>query len=402
MFKGSRRCQAASWCLYDFANSSYSAVILAVLFPVYFSKAIAQSPTQADLWWGWAISISMALVALSSPLMGGISDYSGRRKRLLFIYTLTACVSTAALFIPQKGDLLLATMFVVIANTTTEGAFVFYNAYLNDIADKGSRGRLSGLGFGAGYLGSIVSLFVALWMFNRGLSYLIWPFTGAFFLFFSVPAFLYLPADTKKSSIINGVKKGIEQTIQTLKEVTKNKRVLLFLASYFLYKDALNTIIIFSSLFASTTLGFKEKELLFLYLFIQAMAALGAFVFSGPTDRWGPWKVVMLSISVWFALSVWTFLIKDKTSFWVVASAGGVFLGTLQAASRALFTRFIPPGKEAEYFGVYALSGKTSSIIGPAAFGLISSITGNQRMGVLLVAGLFLSGGLLMLKIREN
>ena len=396
-----KRYDRFSWCLYDFANSSYSAVVAAVVFPVYFSREIALTPQQADLWWGWAISVSMAIVAITSPFMGGIADYSGRRKTLLVIYTLFACTATSALFIPGKSDVLLASILIVIANTATEGGFVFYNAYLNDIAEERERGKLSGLGFAAGYLGSIVSLSIAVWMVKKGLNGLIWPFVGMFFLLFSIPSFLFLPSDKNRGSIFKGIKKGLEQTLNTSKELIRDRRAVIFLVSYFLYKDAINTIIVFSSLFASTTLGFTTMQLFFLYLFIQAMAATGSFVLSAPTDRWGAWTVVMLSIAVWFLLSIWTFFLTHKIAFWVVASVGGLFLGPLQAASRALFSEFIPEGKEAEYFGIYALSGKTSSVIGPATFGLISSITGTQRYGVLFVALMFLIGGSLLVSLRR-
>jgi UMF1 family MFS transporter len=397
-----KKWQIISWCLYDFANSSYSAVVAAVIFPVYFSKEIAHTQPQADLWWGWAISLSMVLVAVSSPIMGGISDYSGRRKTLLIIYTLVAVTATSLLFIPRKGMIFLAFILIIVANFATEGAFVFYNAYLRDIADKEYQGRVSGWGFGLGYVGSVVSLLVAIMLIRQGNTALVWPFVGVFFLTFSLPAFFVLLPQKTHESLRRGAIKGVQVIISTLKEALTASKTRRFLFSYFLYKDAINTIIVFSSLYASSTLSFGTEELILLYLIIQVMASMGSIAFSVPTDKWGAWNVVMLSIIIWILLSTWTYFLKDKETFWIVASVGGFFLGTIQSASRTLFCRFIPQGKDGEYFGIYALAGKSSSVIGPALFGLISSLTGNQRNGILFVTFLFFLGAILMLGVRDE
>lgn len=394
--------QIFSWCLYDFANSSYSAVVAAVIFPVYFSKEIAHTQPQADLWWGWAISLSMALVAVSSPIMGGISDHSRKRKSLLVIYTIVAVAATSLLFIPKKGMVSLAFVLIIIANFATEGAFVFYNAYLRDIADRGYQGRVSGWGFMLGYVGSVVSLLVAIMLIRQGNTALVWPFVGVFFLVFSLPAFFMLPPQRTGESIRSGAVKGVQVIIAILKEAFTASNTRRFLLSYFLYKDAINTIIVFSSLYASATLSFGTEELILLYLIIQVMASMGSIAFSVPTDRWGAWNVVMLSLIIWILLSTWTYFLKEKETFWIVASMGGVFLGTIQSASRALFCRFIPEGRDGEYFGIYALAGKSSSVIGPAMFGLISSLTGNQRNGILFVMLMFFLGAMLMLGVREE
>ncbi|RMG66630.1 MAG: MFS transporter, partial [Nitrospirae bacterium] len=345
--------QILAWCLYDFANSSYSAVVAAVVFPVYFSREIALSPSEADLWWGMAISVSMALVALTSPFMGGLSDYGSKRRPLLFLYTLSAVLATGLLFLPEKGQVGLAFLLILIANFSTEGALVFYNAYLGEIAPPDRRGRVSGWGFGLGYVGSVISLLVALYLIREGYSRMVWPFVALFFLVFSLPAFFFLPPQ-KASSLgtMEAGKRGVRLIWSTFKEAIRQRKTRRFLIAYFLYKDAINTIIVFSSLFALNTLGFPQKELVLLYLLIQVSAALGAFFFSLPTDRWGAWRVLMLSLLVWIILSGWTYFLKDKSSFWVVAFLGGAFLGVVQSASRAFFCKFIPAGREGEYFGI--------------------------------------------------
>jgi len=386
------RRQILSWCLYDFANSSYSAVIAAVVFPVYFVKVIAEDPASGDLWWGRAISLSMLMVALTSPVLGGISDYAGMRKRLLVAYSLVCVVSVGLLAFVEGGMVLEASLLIIVANAAMEGALVFYNAYLPDIAPRGHQGRVSGWGFGLGYAGSVLALLMALILMRNGAVRLSWPMVSVFFLAFSLPAFCFLPSDRPTGSPGRAALEGLKRTLSLLVEVLRIKRVRRFLIAYWLYKDGVNTIIIFSSIYASVTLGFTGSELVFLYLLVQVSAMAGSVALSVPTDRWGAKSVVVLSLMLWIAVTVCAYLVDDKRSFWGIATMAGLGLGSVQAASRALFSGFIPQGKEGEYFGIYAFAGKTSAVIGPALFGMISSAAGSQRPAVLSVLVLFVLG----------
>jgi len=183
--------QILSWCLYDFANSSYSAVIAAVIFPVYFVKVIAETPAEGDLWWGRAISLSMLLVAVTSPVVGGISDYAGMRKRLLVAYSLVCVVAVGLLLFIEKGMVFEAFLLIIIANIAMEGSLVFYNAYLPDIAPKDHQGRVSGWGFGLGYAGSVLALLIAMLFMKNGVIRFSWPMVSIFYLLFSFTRLLF-------------------------------------------------------------------------------------------------------------------------------------------------------------------------------------------------------------------
>ncbi len=386
------RRQILSWCLYDFANSSYSAVITAVIFPVYFVKVIAEDPATGDLWWGRAVSLSMLVVAVTSPVLGGISDHAGLRKRLLVAYSLVCVVSVGFLAFVGEGMVFEAFLLVIVANAAMEGALVFYNAYLPDIAPKDQLGRVSGWGFGLGYAGSVLALLLALLLMRNGAIRLSWPMVSVFFLVFSLPAFRFLPRDRPSGRPGRAALVGLKSTLRLLAEVLRTRRVRRFLLAYWLYKDGVNTIIIFSSIYASVTLGFTGSELVILYLLVQVSAMAGSVALSAPTDRWGAKSVVVLSLLLWIAVTVCAYLVDDKGAFWAIATMAGLGLGSVQAASRALFSGFIPHGKEGEYFGIYALAGKTSAVIGPALFGMISSAAGSQRPAVLSVLVLFVLG----------
>ena len=390
-----------SWTLFDFANSSYSAVIAAVVFPVYYVTAIVGNETGlGDLWWGRAISISMAIVAFSSPFLGGIADYGGIRKRFLFIYTVMSVTAIASLSILKQGMVIEGFILAIIANVGMEGGLVFYNSFLPRIASREYQGRVSAWGFGVGYAGSIVSLLVALPLVRTGQLEVTWFMVAFFFAMFSAPAFLFLPKDSKRESLMRAGLRGLRYTMNNLKEIFKQREPRKFLISYLIYQDAVNTVIVFSSIFAATTLGFKPEELIILYLIVQATALLGSFIMAKPIDLWGPKKVVIISLLLWTSVATIAYVIQTKTPFWFLASCAGLGLGSVQAATRAFYSQFIPEGKEAEYFGIYSLVGKSSAILGPLIFGLISTSFGSQRPAILTIAALFLIGLIILRSVK--
>ena len=393
-----------SWSLFDFANSSYSAVIASVVFPVYYVNAIVGNERGiGDLWWGRAISISMAIVALSSPFLGGIADYSGIRKRLLFVYTLISVSAIAGLSILEKRMVFEGFVLIVLANIGMEGGLVFYNSFLPIIAPKEYHGRVSAWGFGVGYAGSILSLLIALPLIKSGRFESAWLMVAAFFFIFSMPAFIFLPSNIKSGfSMFKAGIKGFTQTIKTLKEIWGKRNPRRFLLAYLIYEDGVNTVIVFSSIFAATTLRFANEELIALYLIVQASALIGAFVMAKPSDVWGHKKVIMLALIMWTLVAVTAFFVHTKTQFWLLASFAGLWLGTVQSATRALYTRFIPKGKEAEYFGAYSLVGKSSAIAGPLVFGYISTAFGSQRPAILSLVAFFLIGLIILKPVKEE
>jgi len=383
-----------SWCLFDFANSSYSAVIAAVIFPVYYANVIVGNEAgQGDLWWGRAISLSMAVVAISSPFLGGIADYAKIRKRLLGFFTCLCIFSVASLYFLQQGMILEGFLLIVAANIGLEGGLVFYNSYLPDIAKNSHQGRVSAWGYGTGYAGSIISLIIVLLLINKGFTNLTWPVIALFFGFFSLPAFIFLPKDVQREiRIFTSAKAGFKQTLERFKRMWSNKEQRRFLIAYLIYEDGVNTVIVFSSIFAATTLMFKAEELVIMYLVVQTTALIGAFLMARPTDYWGPKKVVIASLALWCIVTLSAFFVQEKSHFFVIASIAGLGLGTVQSASRAFYAQFIPKGQEAEYFGVYALVGKSSAIMGPLIFGYLSSAFGSQRPAILSVALFFIAG----------
>ena len=384
-----------AWCLFDFANSAYSAVIVATVFSIYYvSHIVGNDRGLGDLWWGRAISLSLLGVVLTGPLLGALADRAGFRKRFFIAFTLL-CIACIALFTTLgPGMILRGFALVALANFGFESAQIYYNAYLPDVAPPGRLGTVSGLGFGIGYLGSIIGLLVALPLVKAGHFNLLWLLVAGFFAVFSIPAFVALPADRPRPETTLNVRR-------ILRDVLANRNLRRFLLAYFVYFDGVETTIVFSGIFAVTTLKFTTPEVIKLFLAIQFSALLGALLLARPTDRWGPKRVITLTLLLWVGVSVGAYFAQTKQFFFAVAVTAGLGLGSIQAASRALMASLIPPGKESELFGFYALCGKSSSVLGPLVFGAVSYLLGgDQRIAVASVGLFFVVGLVLLQRVR--
>ncbi|MBI2883971.1 MAG: MFS transporter [Candidatus Methylomirabilis oxyfera] len=399
------RRQVVAWTLYDFANSSFAAVIAATIYATYYAQVVVGNVHgEGDLWWGRLISMSMAIVALISPILGGIADRAGIRKRLFCAATYLSVGATALMATVEQGMVLRGFALGVLGMMGFEGALVFYNAYLPDIASRQWQGRVSAYGFAVGYAGSIVALLVALPFARVGA--LGWCFlsTAALFGLFALPAFLILPEDRRgRVGIIEVVRESILGTVRTVRDVLTFRELRRFLGAYLLYEDGVNTVIFFSSIFAARTLGFGMAQLIGLYLLVQATALVGAFLWGKPTDRLGPKVVVLCMLVLWIGVVIAAYFVEAQQQFYLVAAVAGSGLGAIQAASRTFMASLIPKGREGEFFGCYALCGKTASILGPLVFGAVSyTLAGNQRAAILAVGLFFLIGLILLLRVRAG
>ena len=393
----------AAWALYDFANSVYAAVIPATIFGVYFVQVIVGNEGgRGDAWWANVASVSVLFVAVSSPVLGAIADTAGVRKKMLFLYTYL-CIGAVALFATIKpGMVLWGFTLAVLANIGFEGALVYYNAYLPELAPRGREGAISAFGYGVGYAGSIVGLVVALPLVSREQFDLTWLAVALLFAVASVPSFLFLPPDRPGTkTLARATTDGITGFRKIVGEVLSERELRRFLLAFFFYIDGVSTVIWFASVFAATTLGFEAQELILLFIIVQLAALTGAFALARPTDRWGAKNVINLTLLLWTGVVVGAYFVQTKPVFFVLAVAAGFGLGSVQAASRSLMAALIPPGKEAEMFGFYALCGKSSSILGPVVFGQVSlAFGGNQRVAILAIGAFFLTGLILLQRVR--
>lgn len=397
------RRQVGAWALYDFANSVFPAVVVAVVFQAYYTDAVVGNDVgQGDWWWGRAVSLSALIVALSAPLLGAIADRSGVRKKFMGFYVVM-CVTAVALFTTLgPGSIVAGFVLFVIANVGFESSLVFYNAYLPDIVPPEKQGSVSGLGFGVGYVGSTVGLLLAL-PFARTNIDVVWIMVVAFFVIFSLPAFRYLPADGDgKMGVGEAAMWGIRNFRAVWSEVVAEKELRRFLIAFFFYIDGVLTAIYMTTTLAKQTFGFTDDELIYLFLLVQVAALIGAFTLAKPTDSLGPKRVLSGMLFLWAAVAVAIYFVEGKLLFAALVLVGGFGLGSVQAASRAFMASLIPDGRESEMFGFYALCGKSSSVIGPMIFGYVAMSTGgNQRLSVMALSVLFVTGWLLLQRVTD-
>lgn len=399
------RRRVLAWALYDFANSAFAAVIAATIYAAYYAQTVVGNTRgDGDLWWGRLVSTSMAIVALSSPFLGAIADHAGVRKRLFFATTYMSVAATALMATVQPGMVGWGFVLGVIGMVGFEGATVFYNAYLPEIASREWQGRVSAYGFAVGYAGSIVALAVAL-PFARA-NALAWCFLSSAALFgvFALPSFLILPEDRpRRMGIAQAMREGLRGTARTVKEILAFRELRRFMGAYFLYEDGVNTVVFFSSIFAAKTLGFGMAQLIGLYILVQVTALVGAFLWGKPTDRLGPKVVVLYMLALWIGVVIAAYGVRTQGQFYVLAMVAGTGLGAIQAASRTFMATLIPRGREGEFFGCYVLCGKTASILGPVLFGAVSHATGgNQRAAILAVGSFFVIGLILLSRVRAG
>ena len=354
-----------------------------------------------DFWWGLAGSVSMALVAVLSPVLGGIADHAGARKPFFVGFTLVAVAATVLLATVHAGMVLRGIWLAVVGMAAFELAFVHYNAYLPRIAAPAALGRVSALGFAVGYAGSVAAFAIA-YPLAAARSYpACFLAAAAQFLLFSLPAFALLPDDSgPRQSLARAVVRGLGDTLATLREIAgrpAQRQLRRFLLAYLVYEDAVNTIILFSAVFAARTLGFATTQIIGLFLAIQVTALVGAAAWARVTDTRGPRFVVTLMLVQWTAVTAIAFFVTRPWQFWVVAILAGTGLGAIQAASRTFMATLIPGGREGEFFGFYALVGKTGAIVGPVVFGVISRATGGDQRVAIVTVGLFFLAGLALL-----
>ncbi|MDW7644961.1 MAG: MFS transporter [Desulfuromonadales bacterium] len=419
MNEASRRKAWFSWCLYDWANSAYATVILAAVLPVYFVSLVPVEGARLSLFgwshsmpasalWGYAVSLSMLLVAISAPFLGAHADRSASRRHWLIFFCLIGSVATTLLFFASSGRYLLAAGLFVIANTGFAAGNIFYNAFLPALAEGKDVDRLSARGFALGYIGGgLVLLVVFLMIQFHGVFGFVdagaasragFLLTGLWWLLFALPMFHYVREDVFVHEP-QPMLQGFRAYVKTFAEIRRYRDLLLFLVAFLFYNDGIQTIIVVSAIFGREELGLSQGTILGVFLMIQFVAMPGALLFGRLAERFDPKKSVLASLFLFAGVTIYAFFMAEAYEFWILGFVVALILGGSQAISRSLFASLIPTGKSAEFFGFYAISGKFASILGPMIFALIADLTGSTRHAILALIVFFVVGIVLLLRV---
>ncbi|MCK6606535.1 MAG: MFS transporter [Ignavibacteriaceae bacterium] len=392
------------WTLFDFANTSFAIVVTTFLYAIYFTETVAKGDKNADLYWSISTSAAMFITAFLAPVMGAIADYSKGKKKFLLFFTLLCIINTGLLYFVGEGNIAAGMILFILANIGFEAGLIFYDAFLPEITSPKNYGRVSGYGYAMGYLGSLSTLAVVFPFINNNLIKETFPLSALFFLIFALPIFLFLKEkradleDRRKSYISI----GMERVGYTLSHLKNYKNLSFFLLSYFLFIEGVNTVIYFAGIFAKKTLGFSMTELIIFFLTVQSTAIIGSILFGILSDSIGQKKSLVFTLLIWIFTIGFAYFVNTKELFYVVGLLAGVSMGSSQSISRSLMTKLTPEEKKTEFFGFYSFFGKSSAIIGPLLFGVISSTTGNQRYAILSVLFFFISGLLVLLKVNDS
>ena len=390
------------WTLFDFANTSFSIVVVTFLYAVYFKKTVASGEPIGDLYWSIATSISMIVTAVVGPMLGAIADYSAGKKRFLLFFTLLCIVFTSLLFFVKEGNIFWGVTIFIIATIGFEAGLIFYDAYLPEITTPKNYGRVSGYGFGMGYLGSLATLAIIYPFIENNLIRETFPMSALFFLVFSLPIFFYLSDSRQRVERTQSyVSIGLSRVWSTITHLRYYKNLAIFLLAYFFYIEGVNTVIYFSGNYASTTLGFSDTELLIFFLTVQTTAIAGSIILGILADSFGQKKTIILTLVLWLITVLLAYLVQDKSGFYVVGLIAGVAMGSSQSTSRSLMSKLTPSEKKTEFFGFYSFFGKSSAVLGPLVFGLVSFLSGNQRLAIISIGFFFLVGLLILFKVKD-
>lgn len=402
------------WAMFDFANSSYTTVIITVVFSVIFPRLIvgdAPEYRHGNLMWSVALSISYALVVISLPILGAIMDFSAAKKKFLLVSTLTTVLATAALWFVQPGWVLLGMILIIVSNYGFSAGEAFVSSFLPDLAPPEQMGRISGYAWGLGYFGGLLSTAIVLFglgdqtLENFPRLRLVGPITAVFFLVAAIPTFAFLRERGVARTLPPGenyVRIGFRRIARTLRELRDFRDFVAFLISFFFAMAGLINVISFAFIFGDQVIGWSPLTQTLMFIVTQLSAAAGAVLFGMIQDRIGDKQTFGITLLLWVASVTLIYGTRSITAwfnstlgtewsvdgvFLVLGGFAGLSIGATQSASRALVGVLSPPTKSGEFFAFWAVSSRIASIFGLISLGILQALFGLQH--AILVSALF-------------
>ena len=419
-----RKMPALAYILYDWAISPLPTLHTTFVFSIFFVQAVAPNEILGNVWWSWMIAACSLTIAIASPLAGADADRRANRKKWLFIMTIISALSTSLLwFVVPTSELttdaqnwmivttLVLSYFAIIAN---DGVYTFYNALLPSVTTKDSLGRVSGWAFGIGYLSGLLALFCALpvvapSMFGLenplfGISTenatnirITMPFVAIWLVLFSIPLFIYCPEPEKAKE--TEFKETLKSGIKALLEIPGLLRF--FIARMF-YADALVVVFAMGGIYAGTEFGFSisgpiSQNLIVFGILLNLTSGIGAIIGGYSDDFLGSYITLRIALIALAISSLVAVVTSSIFTFWIAGACLGFFIGPVQSCTRVLVSKAIDKEEmRSRIFGLFMLSGKATSFVGPFLYGVLVTIFETSRAGM-SVALIFLIIGLLLL-----
>ena len=418
------RLGVGSWALYDLANTIFSFNIISYLAPLWvlaLYERLGRSQGEANLVWGVAVGISMLLNALVSPVMGAVSDRAGVRKPFLLFFTALCILPTAVIGVvgDAAGFGMLGLYFwwglaiLAVANFGYQAALIYYDSMLPAVSTAETRGRVSGIGVGLGYVGTIVGALAVRFLSLRDGNPTEFSFvlTAVLFALFALPIFLVIREGrgrTARALTQIDLRGSWSQIARTARHASEFPGLLRFLLARLLYTDPINTVIQFMAVFATAAVGYSDADAQAVLILVTVVAIVMSFAWGFVVDRVGPKRTLSTVLLLWCVALVLAALTLDKTLFLLVGALAGAALGGTWVSDRVFMLRLSPPETVGEFFGLYGLAGKFSAVTGPVIWGLMLFVLepaigrDAYRFAVLAQLGLMVAGFLVLQGVADR
>ncbi|MCI6373747.1 MAG: MFS transporter [Clostridiales bacterium] len=411
MLKGCTK-EEKSWIFYDWANSAFSAIVAAIILPIFF-KEMAQmdgvSSVDATAYWGYATSLGTLVCAVLAPFLGSLGDYRGMKKKLFTAFMLLGVISTFLLACAGSWKVLLA--LYVLGTLGFSASCIYYDSFLLDVTDESRMDQVSTLGYGLGYIGGstiplVISLLLIQFSDKIGIPTLVatrfsFALTAIWWLVFTIPMLRHVHQKHAVEPEKHLLSQTLHSVASTCRKIVRHKSLLLFLLAYFFYIDGVGTIIHMATVFGSSC-GLGSMDLMVVLLVVQIVAFPFAILYGKLSARFGSRRMILFGIATYIVVCAVGFNLKKMSDFLVLAVLVGTAQGGIQALSRSFFGKLVPPENASEFFGFFDVFGKFSAVIGPSLFGLVAQLTGVTNYGALAVMLMFIVGGAILLALPKN
>ena len=407
-----------AWAWYDWANSAYFTTVVTAVFPAFYSSyaAAGLEPAQATARFGAVTTISVAVIAIGSPILGAIADFTGIKKKLLAIFMMIGVTAAAAMVFIQRGDWMLASALFFIGNIGVSGTTVFYDSLLPHVAKPEESDRVSAAGYALGYLGGGLLLLLNLaWILQpaafgfadtAAATKASFASVAVWWLVFSIPLLRRVPeppvvldpGETQERHLLEA---AFARLGRTFGEIRRYKHAFLLFIAMLLYQDGIQTIIRMASVYGAEV-GIDQNAQIAAFVMVQFLGIPFAFLFGALGTRIGTKRALYIALAVYTAATIIGYFMTTVTQFFLLAAMVATVQGGAQALSRALFSRLIPANKTSEFFGFYAVAERFATVLGPLVFTLSVIITGSSRSAVLFIITFFIAGGLLLSRVDER
>lgn len=410
------------WCLYDWAHTVWPVLIITFVFPNYFTQNVAATPLEGSVYWGHALTISGILTAILAPITGLIADTLHNTSFWFRTLTIINIICAFLLWyvLPDSSYVLYAISVIIIGSLAFELSTAFYNTYLTDIAEPDDISKISGVAWGVGYFAGIICLVICLMTLvlpkeplfgllstqNAANIRAIGPIIGTWYLIFSIP--MLCVSSPKKAKSCKSLSKitsmAYQQLIHSVQKSKSTSYIYYYLIVRMIYTDGINTLFAFAGIYAASTYNMGFEDIMYFAIACNLSAGLGCFLGGWSDSNFGEQRTLQFSLTSISILTTALLLVNNIVHFWILALIATLFVGPIQSSSRSLMAKICPEESKGEFFGLYALSGRITSFLGPMLLTYLTQVSQSQAVGMSAIVFFFAIGtiGMFILRIPRH